>query len=100
MKEKTEKKKTAQNKISKYRDFSTCGKNSFLVTVSASSHNFKCVLVDGVKKIKKYTEELVVLQSELEDISFCGREIKCLTYASGAIEISGEIKSISFDTEK
>ena len=101
MKEKrdTKNKSSLANKFSKYRDFSIGNKNQFYLSASGGAMG-KTVLTDGVKKIKKYTDELVILELCSEEVVLCGENLECLTYASGAIEISGKVSSISFNAEK
>ena len=101
MKEKSDarNKSSLGNRISKYRDFSIGNKNQFYMSASGSVKG-KTVLTDGVKKIKKYTEELIILDLCSEEVVLCGENLECLTYASGAIEISGRVSSISFNSEK
>ena len=88
-----------KDKILKYQDFSISQKNAFVMTVTKSDAKCKHVLVDGVKKIKKYTAETVILDMGAEELLFCGEGLECLTYASGAIEVFGKIESISFNSE-
>ncbi len=100
MKEKrdTKNKSSLAGKISKYRDFSIGSKNQFYMSASGSVKG-KAVLTEGVKKIKKYTDELIILELCSEEVVLCGENLECLTYASGAIEISGRVNSISFNLE-
>ncbi|MBQ8350958.1 MAG: YabP/YqfC family sporulation protein [Clostridia bacterium] len=58
--------------------------------------NTRTIIVEGIRQILLYgAEEMVFLMSEGR-LSICGRELDCVTYASGAIGIDGEIISISF----
>ena len=95
----TGKKKKVLSKLKKYMDFSSMAGRSSSVSVTLGA-NKKTALVSGVEMIIEYTDELVSLQERSGRIVFLGEALECLTYASGAIEISGKIKHVTFASEE
>ena len=83
-------------KIRSYTDFSSVlgGNLSFSLTTINEKH--RIALVNGIKKIKKCTQDNVVFSSENNELSFVGENLICSTYSSGAIELSGAINEIKF----
>lgn len=52
--------------------------------------------IEGAKKILLCTEECVKAADDREIVCVEGENLLCLTYASGAVEISGRIARLSF----
>lgn len=98
MKEKTKKtkKEDFMTKISRYTDFSLRPSKGFRMEISSDKNGYKAITVYDVKNIENYTENCVILNTEKESLIFSGEELECLTYASGAMEIRGEMKKIDF----
>lgn len=98
MKEKTKKAKKEAfiTKISKYTDISLNSSNGFRMEISSDRNGYKTITVYDVKKIEKYTETCIILNTENENLIFSGEELECLTYASSAMEITGRTKSFEF----
>ena len=93
------KKKNVLSKLKKYMDFSSIvsGASSISMTLEV---NKKTALVSGVEKIIEYTDKVISLDDRNGRLVFEGEMLECLTYASGAIEISGDIKHITFALEE
>ena len=98
MKEKIKKAKKEAfiTKISRYTDISLRSSDGFRIEISSDKNGYKTITVYDVKKIEKYTDNCVILNTENENLIFSGEELECLTYASGAMEIRGKTKIFEF----
>ncbi len=100
MKETEKKQKNKEGifaKISKYTDLSVRSGKGFQLDIYAEKSGYKSIVTYNVKRIDKYTENEIVLKMQSETISFVGNNLECITYASEAIEIDGDIREISFE---
>ena len=95
MKEKT-KKEAFFTRISKYTDISLKTSGGFRIEISSDKNGFKTITVYDVKKIEKFTDDCVILNTEKEKMFFSGERLECLAYASGAVEIIGKTKLFKF----
>ena len=98
MKEKTKKlnKEAFITKISRYTDLSLKSSKGFRIEITSDKNGYKTITVYDVKKIDKYTNNCIVLNTENENLLFSGEDLECLTYASGAMEIRGKTKIFEF----
>lgn len=83
-------------KISKYTDLSLRSGKGFQLDIYSEKSGYKSIVAYNVKRIEKYTETCIILEMNNEKISFMGKSLECITYASEAIEIDGDIEEINF----
>ncbi|MBQ5800908.1 MAG: YabP/YqfC family sporulation protein, partial [Clostridia bacterium] len=72
----------------------------FQLDIYAEKSGYKSVVTYNVKRIEKYTDSSIILEMKNEKISFLGKSLECITYASEAIEIDGDIEEIHFSKIK
>ena len=56
--------------------------------------------VEGAKKLLLCLEKEVKISLGAETLRVEGEELSCVNYAAGAVEISGKMRSISFEAKK
>jgi hypothetical protein len=57
----------------------------------------RLMLVEGVRQILLYGAEEMAFLLKKERLIVRGRDLDCVSYASGAIGITGEFSSVSFE---
>ncbi len=55
------------------------------------------LLLEGCRKILKYSEQEMLLDLGKVRLRVCGRRLWCTSFISGALGVGGEILSVSFE---
>lgn len=56
----------------------------------------KELLILGVHRILRFGEEEMIFARKRDRVSVCGRALVCISYASGAVGIRGQVSSLFF----
>ena len=55
-----------------------------------------CVCICGAKSFKNYLPEIISVNLHKKCVNVCGKNLECVTFSGGVVELFGDISEINF----
>lgn len=62
--------------------------------------DFKDVYIEGCNGVVEYNENIVILSLNQKNVQISGFKLQLFNYSKDGVEVSGEIRSISFEEKE